>query len=82
MLETRKTILINDNASFTQVELTISRHADLRGHADVETECDNSHGSGPADLTCKQKGDAVEFVIDGPVGDHPGMGDGPHRGDL
>ncbi|KAI9170561.1 major allergen alt [Paramyrothecium foliicola] len=47
--------------------------ADLRGLSDVVTECDNSHGTGPADLICKQEpGEKVTFTIDGPVGSHHG----------
>ncbi|KAF4957448.1 hypothetical protein FGADI_3084 [Fusarium gaditjirri] len=46
--------------------------ADLRGGADIPTVCDNSQGSDPADEICKQK-KPVSFVIDGPVGGHPGL---------
>ncbi|RFU73386.1 major allergen alt [Trichoderma arundinaceum] len=48
-------------------------HADLRGHSNVDTLCDNSHGSGPADEICTQK-NSVTFIIDGPVGSSPGDG--------
>ncbi|KAH6988554.1 hypothetical protein EDB80DRAFT_171202 [Ilyonectria destructans] len=46
-------------------------HADLRGLSNVDTVCDNSHGSGPADEICTQ-GEPVTFIIDGPVGSGPG----------
>ncbi|KAF7544833.1 hypothetical protein G7Z17_g9646 [Cylindrodendrum hubeiense] len=49
-------------------------HADLRGLSNVNTVCDNSHGSDPADEICTQ-GKPVTFVIDGPVGSSPGDGD-------
>ena len=42
------------------------RKADLRGGINVDTECDNSQGSGPADEICSQKA-PITFKIDGPV---------------
>lgn len=45
----------------------VNSKADLRGGVDVDTECDNSGGSGPADELCTQKA-SITFTIDGPVG--------------
>jgi hypothetical protein len=56
----------------------IGAAVDLRGLSDVDTKCDNSQGTGPADEICTQEdGTEVTFVIDGPVGNPGPGGDGP-----